>query len=110
MSAKREEFWSQSAPAPLSQDPRGERRHVTISVNDLEAALTRAVRAGINDAVRHATSDEQVRAFWRRGWDEMSSHGGAAVRDGVGGVVLKWGAGILATAGLALWLRFGPWK
>lgn len=102
------EFWEQSAPNPLERH--GERRSVTISIDDLERVLTAAVRAGINDAIRHATSDEQVRAFWRRGWQEMSSHGGAAVRDGVGGAVLKWGAGILATAGLALWLRFGPWK
>lgn len=102
------EFWEQGAPNPLERH--GERRSVTISVDDLERVLTAAVREGINDAIRHATSDEQVRAFWRRGWQEMSSHGGAAVRDGVGGAVLKWGAGILATAGLALWLRFGPWK
>jgi hypothetical protein len=108
MPANRDDFWEQSAPAPLPFEK--ERQTVTVSVNDLEEALTRAVRSGLNDAIRHATSDEQIRAFWRRGWAEMSSHGGAAVREGVGGAVLKWGAGILAAAGLALWLRFGPWK
>lgn len=107
-----EDSWAQSAPGELREEeqPRAERRRVTVSLDDLERALTGAVRIGIKEAMRNATSEESVKAFWRRGFEEMSSHGTAKMRDGVGGAVLKWGAGILATAGLALWLRFGPWK
>lgn len=97
--------FAQSNPAPLEPD----RRALTVSSADLERALTRAVRAGIAEAMKSATSEDNIQLFWRRGFEEMSKHSGAKLRDGVGGAVLKWGAGILAAAGLALWIKFGPW-
>ena len=107
--------FNQSTPSPLEgahgrAPAGGDRRTVTLSAQDLEQVLTRAIRAGINEAIRNATSEDNVKLFWRRGFEEMSSHSSAKLRDGVGGAVLRWGGGILATAGLVLWLRFGPWK
>ena len=109
--SKGDEFvFEQSEPAPLDGLSRGDRRTVTLSAEDLERALTRAVHAGVNEAIRNATSEDNVKLFWRRGFEEMSKHSSAKLRDGVGGAVLRWGSGILAAAGFALWLRFGPWK
>lgn len=102
--------FNQSAPSPLESGARDERRVVSIRVDELEQALTNAVRRGINEAIRSATSDENVQLFWRRGFEEMSKHSSARLRDGIGGAVLRWGAGVLAAVGLALWVRFGPWK
>ena len=103
--------FSQSSPAPIEPERhRADRRTVTVSSDDLERALTRAVRIGITEAMRTATSEENIKLFWHRGFEEMSKHSSAKLRDGVGGAVLRWGSGILAAAGFALWLRFGPWK
>lgn len=101
--------FAQSDSAPLP-DRQVERRTVTIRVDELERALTRAVRLGISEAMRNATSDENVKKFWRRGFEELSTHGSAKVREGVGGAVIKWGVMILASAALSLWLLFGVKK
>jgi hypothetical protein len=105
------DFFSQSEPARLDDNDRPhDRRTVTLSADELEKALTRAVRAGINEAIHNAMSEKNIKLFWHRGFEEMSGHSSAKLRDGVGGAVLRWGAGILAAAGLALWIRFGPWR
>ncbi len=102
--------FNQSAPSPLESGARYERRVVSIRVDELEQALTNAVRRGINEAIRSATTEENIKVFWRRGFNELREHSSAHVREGVGTAVLKWGAGVLAAAGLTLWLKFGPWK
>lgn len=102
--------FEQSRPSPVESERAYDRRTVTLSSADLERALTTAVRAGITEAMRTATSEENIKLFWHRGFEEMSKHSSAKLRDGVGGAVLRWGSGILAAAGFALWLRFGPWK
>ena len=101
--------FAQSDPAPL-EPSKGDRRSVTLHADELERALTRAVRLGISEAIRQATSDENVQKFWKRGFNEFTANSSDHVRRGLGGWLIKWGSGILATAGLVLWLRFGPWK
>lgn len=102
---------SNSGPVPLErQHPLPDRRTVTVSVEDLERALTNAVRRGMNDTIKTVTSEESVKAFWSRGFGELRDHSRAHVRDGVGGAVIRWGAGILAAAGLTLYFKFGPYK
>jgi len=62
------------------------------------------VAAGVTDAlVQFLSNEEAVRKFWRKGFDELSSHTAEGASQWIGRRILTWLIAAMTTAGL-IWL------
>ena len=95
----------------LQTERRTERRVVSIDMEALEHLMFRAVRSGVESGFDHLLENpERIKAFWKKGFDELWNHGSNETKQWVGGALMKWLAGMLLVAALTLAVRFGGTK
>jgi hypothetical protein len=80
-----------------AQDLIAEGRGEAITPEGLEAAVTRGVVGGIKALAR---DPEFVEAFWKSGYEHLTSRVGEGATQWVGKKLLLWAGGVMVAAGL----------
>ena len=78
----------------------GENRRAPIDFVMLQSHLTSAIVGALKET---AKDPEFSKAFWRKGFEELSSHSAAGASEWIGKKLLVWAATAIA-ASLLVWL------